>query len=98
MTSSSGKIEAMLAWKQATRLHHRAVSIHPFVNGNGRWSRMLANIWLKRHGQAIIEWPEETIGSNSVIRDEYLGAIRAADAGDERPLRELHQRFTSKRL
>ena len=84
--------------EQATRLHHRAVSIHPFVNGNGRWSRMLANIWLKRHGQAIIEWPEETIGSNSVIRDEYLGAIRAADAGDERPLRELHQRFTSKRL
>src|SRR6266851_437586 len=23
--------------------------IHPFLNGNGRWSRMLANIWLKRN-------------------------------------------------
>ena len=81
--------------EQAARLHHRAVWIHPFSNGNGRWARMLANIWLKRHGQAIVEWPEETIGSKSVIREEYLGAIRAADDGDERPLSELHRRFAS---
>jgi hypothetical protein len=25
----------------SARLHHRAVVIHPFLNGNGRWSRML---------------------------------------------------------
>jgi len=84
--------------EQAARLHHRAVWIHPFSNGNGRWARMLANVWLKRHGQAIVEWPEKTIGSTSVIRDEYLGAIRAADAGDERPLRGLHKRFTNRNL
>ena len=41
----------------------------------------------------ITEWPEETIGSRSVIRDEYLAAIRAADEGDEMPLIELHQRY-----
>jgi Fic-DOC domain mobile mystery protein B len=81
--------------EQAARLHHRAVSIHPFPNGNGRWARMLANIWLKRHGHAITEWPEATIGSKSVVRDDYLAAIRAADLGDERPLLALHQRFTS---
>jgi Fic-DOC domain mobile mystery protein B len=80
--------------EQAMRLHHRAVSIHPFRNGNGRWARMLANIWLKRHAHGITEWPEETIGSKSVIRDEYLAAIRAADEGDERPLQDLHQRLT----
>ena len=80
---------------QAVRLHHRAVQIHPFLNGNGRWARMLANIWLKRHGHAITEWPEETIGTQSVARDDYLAAIRAADEGDEEPLNELHQRFTS---
>ena len=80
--------------EQAVRLHHRAVSIHPFSNGNGRWARMLANIWLKRHGHAITEWPEATIGSRSVVRDEYLAAIRAADSGDEGPLLELHDRFT----
>jgi Fic-DOC domain mobile mystery protein B len=80
--------------EQAVRIHHRAVRIHPFLDGNGRWARMLANIWLKRHGHPITQWPEETIGSKSVIRDEYLTAIRAADEGDEGPLRELHQRFT----
>ncbi len=80
--------------EQAVRLHHRAVSIHPFLNGNGRWARMLANIWLKRHGQSITEWPEETMGSTSVIRDEYLAAIRAADAGDEQRLVFLLRRFT----
>src|SRR5687767_3702032 len=26
--------------EQAARLHHRAVHIHPFENGNGRWSRL----------------------------------------------------------
>lgn len=31
----------------ATRIHHRAVQIHPFANG--RWSRMLANIYLRQH-------------------------------------------------
>ena len=80
--------------EQAARLHHRAVWIHPFPNGNGRWARMLANIWLKRHGHEITWWPEETIGSVSVIRDEYLAAIRASDKGDETPLLELHRRFT----
>jgi fido (protein-threonine AMPylation protein) len=28
--------------EQATRLHYRAVWIHPFMNGNGRWARLLA--------------------------------------------------------
>src|SRR5215470_10558375 len=27
--------------EQAVMLHHRAVAIHPFLNGNGRWSRLL---------------------------------------------------------
>jgi Fic-DOC domain mobile mystery protein B len=79
---------------QAVRLHQRAVQIHPFANGNGRCARMLANIWLRRHDHPITEWPEETIGSTSVVRDEYLAAIRAADHGEEAPLIELHRRFT----
>jgi Fic-DOC domain mobile mystery protein B len=87
-----GQGDALL--DQAMRLHHRAVGIHPFLNGNGRWARMLANIWLKRHGHAITEWPEETIGAKSLIRDEYIAAIRAADEGDEEPLKKLHDQFT----
>jgi Fic-DOC domain mobile mystery protein B len=78
----------------SVRLHHRSVRIHPFSNGNGRWARMLANIWLKRRGQPITAWPEQAIGSKSVIRDDYLAAIRAADEGDESGLKDLHRRFT----
>ena len=33
--------------EQAVQLHYRAVWIHPFWNGNGRWARLLANIWLQ---------------------------------------------------
>ena len=65
-----------------------------FSNGNGRWARMLANIWLKSRRQPITAWTEEAIGSKSVIRDEYIAAIRAADEGDEWGLKKLHQRFT----
>jgi Fic-DOC domain mobile mystery protein B len=33
----------------AVKFHHSLVSIHPFANGNGRWSRLMADIlavWL----------------------------------------------------
>lgn len=96
-------VEDLLAWRssgmplleQAVRLHHVAVQIHPFLNGNGRWSRLVSNIWIKREGGAPIEWPEATIGAASVIRGAYLDAIRAADAGAYAPLIELHARFAT---
>jgi Fic-DOC domain mobile mystery protein B len=84
---------AMPLHEQAARLHHRAVAIHPFANGNGRWSRMLANIWLRRNGARWTEWPEATIGASSVIRGRYLDALRAADAGDLGPLTVMHAEF-----
>jgi Fic-DOC domain mobile mystery protein B len=80
--------------EQAARLHHRAVHVHPFLNGNGRWSRLLANILLKQERAQPTVWPEETIGTASVIRADYLAAIRAADGHDLKPLIELHRRFT----
>jgi len=80
--------------EQATHLHHKTVKIHPFLNGNGRWARMLANIWLRIHDAEIIIWPEETIGTVSSIRDEYLEAIKDADNGQMGPLLDLHRRFS----
>jgi len=78
----------------AVLIHHRAVRIHPFANGNGRWARMLANIWLRRDGKAAIEWPEAAVGEEaSPIRSEYIAAIQAADDHDLRPLMELHEQF-----
>ena len=83
--------------EQAAMLHHRSVQIHPFNNGNGRWSRLLANIWLLRHAAApLIEWPEQVIGEQSVIREAYLSSLRSADNGDYGPLIDLQQRHTPK--
>lgn len=82
--------------EQAVHLHHRSVLIHPFLNGNGRWSRLLANIWLKLHKHPMTEWPEESIGATSIIRDDYLASIRAADGGDFTPLMDLHRTYSAK--
>src|SRR5262249_52011514 len=65
----------MALLEQAAQLHHRAVSIHPFKDGNGRWSRLLANIWLKQNDAPDVHWPAQ-VGVKSPIRDEYLDAIR----------------------
>lgn len=81
--------------EQGARLHHRAVQIHPFRNGNGRWARLLTNIWLKRNGGGIIEWPEATIGAVSTIRDDYLVAVQAADRGDYGLLIAMHKKHTT---
>jgi Fic-DOC domain mobile mystery protein B len=80
--------------RQAALLHHKAVFIHPFENGNGRWSRMLANIWLARNGGIPTRWPEEIVGTVSPIREEYLKAVKAADQGKYESLVEMHVRFT----
>jgi Fic-DOC domain mobile mystery protein B len=34
----------------AVRLHHRLVQIHPFPNGNGRISRLMADLFMERFG------------------------------------------------
>ncbi len=101
-TSAHALLEDLKYWQesgidlqeQAVWLHHRAVHIHPFPDGNGRWSRLLANIWLKQHGSPPVDWPDATIRSVSTLRDEYIAAIQRADAGDYDPLAELHRKFT----
>jgi Fic-DOC domain mobile mystery protein B len=93
-------LENLKYWKdlplveQAAMLHHKAVEIHPFLNGNGRWARMLANVWLAVRGSAPTQWPEDSVGEESPVRGEYLAAIRAADGGEYGPLVELHRRYT----
>ena len=80
--------------EQAVHLHYRSVRIHPFMNGNGRWSRMLANIWLRLQNAQLPCGREQTIGTVSPIRSEYLNTLRSADNGDIAPLMELHERFS----
>lgn len=83
--------EPTLLIEDATLLHYRAVKIHPFPNGNGRWARMLTNIWLRLHGAKPVMWPEPQMGEVSPIRTAYLDAMQAADRNDYGPLVELHR-------
>ena len=73
----------------ASRLHHRAVQIHPFKNGNGRWSRMLANIYLKQNGLNPTKWNEDLLSKENPHRDDYIDALKMADNGDYSKLIEL---------
>ena len=92
--------EDLLIWKesemdiieQAVRLHHRAVFIHPFQNGNGRWSRMLADIWLKQNGSKPINWPSDMV-QESPIRSEYIMAVKDADKGSYTRLLAIYKRY-----
>jgi Fic-DOC domain mobile mystery protein B len=64
--------------EQSVYLHVRAVKIHPFLNGNGRWSRMLQNVWLMRQGHGLCEWPESLNQIESPARNEYIQCIKRA--------------------
>lgn len=79
--------------EQAVRLHHRAVWIHPFTNGNGRWSRMIADMWLKQRGRTFPIWPAEMGQESSPVRDEYIHAVKEADKGNFEPLLSMHRRY-----
>ncbi len=67
--------------EQAYRLHHRLTAIHPFPNGNGRSSRLMADYYLTQSGAAPFTWGAMRIPRASV-RTTYLQAIRAADCGN----------------
>lgn len=80
---------------QSVRLHHGAVRIHPFQNGNGRWSGIVGNIRLRVNNHPVVEWPEGVIGAVSPIREGYLYAVRRADEHDFGVSINLHGRSLS---
>lgn len=71
----------------ALRFKHRVVSIHCFANGNGRHSRLMADIMItKIFRQPIFTWGAHQPLSPKEIRAEYLLALRKADKGDYKSL------------
>jgi Fic-DOC domain mobile mystery protein B len=73
----------------AARFHRRLVSIHPFLDGNGRHARIMTDALLtKVLRQPSIQWGGGTTTDPKQRRDEYIHALRDADHGDyERLLR-----------
>lgn len=68
--------------EQIARLHCEFEQIHPFIDGNGRTGRLVLNLILVRLG-----YPPAIIYKRQ--RDDYLKAMRRADAGEPGALGEL---------
>lgn len=66
----------------AVRLHHKLVQIHPFPNGNGRVSRLMADLVLQRLEGKGLYWGDANLVNVSEARSRYIEALRKADAGD----------------
>ena len=73
----------------AARFHHRLVFVHPYPNGNGRHSRLAADLLLRSMGSERFTWGSATMTDLKTTRDQYLAALRAADRHDYTPLLEF---------
>jgi Fic-DOC domain mobile mystery protein B len=66
----------------AIRFKHRLVSIHCFANGNGRHSRLFADIMATDIFQGKpFSWGAANLVSEGIARAKYLEALRTADKG-----------------
>jgi Fic-DOC domain mobile mystery protein B len=67
----------------AVRFKHRIVSIHCFANGNGRHSRLIADILIERiFKKQVFSWGATSLVKQGEARKAYLQAVKAADKGD----------------
>jgi Fic-DOC domain mobile mystery protein B len=66
----------------AVRFHHAVVLVHPFPNGNGRWSRLAADALLHAQQQPPFSWGGRSTLPADAVRMAYLNALRQADGGD----------------
>jgi Fic-DOC domain mobile mystery protein B len=64
----------------AVRFSHRLVAIHPFPNGNGRFSRMVGDLLAQQLGQPRFSWGSANLVDPNETRQAYVAALRAADA------------------
>lgn len=89
-------LDDALYWKQnetyepqelAIRFKHRLVSIHCFANGNGRHSRLIADLIMEKlyHGN-FFTWGSANLVHSTDARSQYIQAVRKADELDIQPL------------
>ena len=71
----------------AIRFKHRLVNIHCFPNGNGRHSRIMADIMMESmFNEEPFSWNQSNMVKADQIRKNYINAIREGDNGNINPL------------
>ena len=67
----------------AVRFKHRLVSIHCFANGNGRHSRLIADVIIEKiFGRELFTWGSRHLVKQGEDRKAYLSSLHQADKGD----------------
>lgn len=79
------------ARESVLRFHHQLVKIHPFPNGNGRFSRIYADlVATKLFDAPPINWGGRDLDNMTETRENYINALRIADSGDMSALLNLY--------
>lgn len=71
---------------RAARIHHRLVVVHPFPNGKGRCTRLIADLYLRSVGSPPFSWATGRLDGGPDARREvrraYVAALEAAPFDD----------------
>lgn len=71
----------------AIQFKHRLVSIHCFANGNGRHSRLIADLIMEKlYNNKFFSWGSANLVKATETRNNYIQAVRKADNHDIQPL------------
>lgn len=74
----------------AVRFKHRLVYIHPFNNGNGRHSRLMADTMMEKiFKKPHFNWGGISLEAENDGRSKYIRALHDADNGDYKSLLEF---------
>ncbi len=74
----------------AIRFKHRLVSIHCFPNGNGRHSRLMADVLMEfLFEKQPFSWKGSDMVKANETRKKYILALKQADKGNIAPLLEF---------
>jgi Fic-DOC domain mobile mystery protein B len=67
----------------AIRFGYRLVVIHPFPNGNGRWSRLASDALIVALGGQRFTWGGTSLTEAGKLRRTYIAALQTADTTSE---------------
>lgn len=81
----------------AARIHHRLVFIHPFENGNGRFSRLIADRFLFAFKCSYPLWPSH-LNKEGIMRKDYIDTLKNADRGDYSSLMDFMKKLGASEL
>jgi Fic-DOC domain mobile mystery protein B len=68
--------------ERAVQIHYRLVCIHPFPNGNGRCTRLMADLYRVSIQLPPFSWGSARLDSPGAARRAYIAALLAAPTDD----------------